>query len=74
MSKIYLVIIILVDFIFLLSSYFLILNRLKYINNRHITHTQVKWISVFTNRLLKIISILFLVLFIFSIFIIITFL
>lgn len=73
MDKWYLMALITLDVMFLAGSYFAILNRLRYINKRHIKHTQVGGLLEFHKKLVKIISALFIILLMISLFIILTF-
>lgn len=74
MDKIYLFLMILGYFVFLFSCYIFIVKRLKYITLKHIEYTKVDWLMLLYKKLIKMIFILFLMLFGVSVFVILTFL
>lgn len=74
MDKIYLFLIILGYFVFLFACYIFIIKRLKYLTQKHIEYTKVDGLMVLYKKLIKLIFILFIILFLVSTFIILTFL
>lgn len=73
MDKLYLFLMILGYFIFLFWCYIFIIKRLKYLNQKHIEYTKVEWLNDLYKKLIKIVFVLFVMLFIISVFIILTF-
>lgn len=63
MSQVYIFLSLLWYFIVLLFIFYSIYKRLQFTTKRHIKHTKVEWIMVIQKKLLKMIFVLFLVLY-----------
>jgi len=74
MNTLYLVLFVIWYFFVLWVSYALVLKRLKYLTDKQVEYTKVKWIITSYNSLKKIILVLIILQFLLSVFIIVTFL
>lgn len=74
MGNLYILLTIFIDFILLSLCYIFIVKRLKHITQKNIEYTKVDWLTILYNKLIKLIFMIIVVLFIVSVFIILTFL